>query len=375
MFLSHGLNDKGELIPISKVSSGKTDLKCPFCLKSLLAKKGRIKEHHFSHVGDTCAESKDIIKQTAIPFYDIDSGLYQNEIKIFNKIGKYSYFKESWITEKQKETYLMLLHGELLEKRANENGNCVYFTELGSELYKNFNWENASKCMIPRANLQEEMIRVRLKMLEYKDGKDGSKAVEFYKLRLSSLLKQNLYVLNIKLELNGISYPIIKIGMTSRESIEDRLKEIKADLKKHGQVISIELNGFYNNYGSLERMMLNKFKPYLFKLGSHREYFYSIQSKEELKYSGLSDLGNRQVKDCKFKVNYRDHARKVKGGQNIQRLINKKHIGRKSKSDNQLLIDYPDIVDANKKGLSLRGAKKQTGRAINTIRRVYSAIG
>ena len=47
--LKYGINLEGELVTIEEVTSGKTNLVCPFCNRSLTAKKGKIKQHHFAH--------------------------------------------------------------------------------------------------------------------------------------------------------------------------------------------------------------------------------------------------------------------------------------------------------------------------------------
>ena len=44
-----------DLIHISEVQSGRTDLTCPNCGQSLIAKKGKLKEHHFAHDGESCS--------------------------------------------------------------------------------------------------------------------------------------------------------------------------------------------------------------------------------------------------------------------------------------------------------------------------------
>ncbi|MHA2729593.1 nucleoid-associated protein [Vibrio campbellii] len=56
MFLSHGVNEQGDLVSIHEVSAGRVPLSCPFCGQGLIAKKGSQKEHHFAHDGQTCAD-------------------------------------------------------------------------------------------------------------------------------------------------------------------------------------------------------------------------------------------------------------------------------------------------------------------------------
>ena len=52
--LEYGVNPERELITISEVAFDKTNLVCPFCNRQLTAKKGKIKQHHFAHSGETC---------------------------------------------------------------------------------------------------------------------------------------------------------------------------------------------------------------------------------------------------------------------------------------------------------------------------------
>jgi len=59
MWLKYAVNQDGALVEIEEVASGKTLLKCPYCDGALTAKKGRIKEHHFAHTGETCRAVSD----------------------------------------------------------------------------------------------------------------------------------------------------------------------------------------------------------------------------------------------------------------------------------------------------------------------------
>ena len=72
IWLNYGVDAGNKLISIEDVASGRTNLICPYCGKILIAKKGRIKEHHFAHDGETCnliikREPRDIPR---LPLYD-----------------------------------------------------------------------------------------------------------------------------------------------------------------------------------------------------------------------------------------------------------------------------------------------------------------
>ncbi len=52
--LPFGLNEKGELVHISEVPSGKSNCICPRCAGQLIARKGSKNTHHFAHVTEEC---------------------------------------------------------------------------------------------------------------------------------------------------------------------------------------------------------------------------------------------------------------------------------------------------------------------------------
>ena len=72
MWLRYGVDAENKLVEVENVPSGRTNLICPYCASTLIAKKGKIKEHHFAHSGETCnlvikREPRDILR---LPLYD-----------------------------------------------------------------------------------------------------------------------------------------------------------------------------------------------------------------------------------------------------------------------------------------------------------------
>ncbi len=63
-----------------------------------------------------------------------------------------------------------------------------------------------------------------------------------------------------------------------------------------------------------------------------------------------------------------------RSGQRRAQFIHSRHLGRPTKESETLLNDYPDVIRAYHNGLSLRKASAETGRAINTVRKVYDVI-
>src|SRR5258708_21176562 len=70
MWLQYAVSDNGEMISINQVGRGATTLRCPYCNSLLLAKKGRIKAHHFAHAGETCRQMQRSDDVVALPAYD-----------------------------------------------------------------------------------------------------------------------------------------------------------------------------------------------------------------------------------------------------------------------------------------------------------------
>lgn len=54
MWLRYGVDANNTLVAAEDTQRGKTNLGCPYCGNRLIAKKGRVKEHHFAHDGETC---------------------------------------------------------------------------------------------------------------------------------------------------------------------------------------------------------------------------------------------------------------------------------------------------------------------------------
>lgn len=368
MFLSHGEDDNGQLINIDEVSSGKTALKCPFCHAPLLAKKGRIKEHHFAHVGETCAESINTVKQSAIPYYDIPNGLTGTEQKVLGKVAKYRNCRETWFSNTQRPILNALIAGGLVKV----DSGAVSLTRFGNQVL--YPPHCSSGNFHKQVALQEAVISAKLTMLKHTDSLEDTSYASFFLRRLNAIFAQNLYVLRVNIEHDGIGYPLYKVGMTARSDVALRIQEIKNDLKKLTHCVSIELVGTFLHYGSLEKMVHAELDRNRFPLGKHREYFYAIPSSYQFTKLQLNDLGKRVLDNGVITVRYRGHARKVRAGQHRQQLINQTHIGRRAKTPEKLLQEHSDIVSAFKQALSLRNASTLTGKAVNTVRKVYDLL-
>jgi predicted transcriptional regulator len=223
------------------------------------------------------------------------------------------------------------------------------------------------------AELQEALFVAKEKQLIAHDVAYDTQTAKFFRLRLATILQQHLYVLRISLEQDGVCYPLLKVGMTTR-SIEERTPEICRDLEKFGRIQNIEAVGFFHHFGSLEKRLLKLMQPQQHKLGSLTEYSDLLSIPPHLLSEDIRNLGKRKVNGHECSVTYRHHQRKIRGGQRRSQLLNDQHLGRPSKKADTLLEDYPDVVRAHENGLSLRKASAETGHAVNTVRKVYDVL-
>jgi len=136
VWLKYGVDANNTLVAIEEVQSGKTNLRCPYCVSNLIAKKGRVKEHHFAHNDETCRMviKRDPRDLPTLPLYDsFDIFLTAKELEQLQKL---------WHRHKshaQGIHHLELLPAFTREKlvKYNQhlnvcNGNGAYqFTDLG----------------------------------------------------------------------------------------------------------------------------------------------------------------------------------------------------------------------------------------------------
>ncbi|WP_191118251.1 competence protein CoiA family protein [Vibrio campbellii] len=371
MFLSHGVNEQGDLVSIHEVRAGRVPLSCPFCGQGLIAKKGSQKEHHFAHDGQTCADAKAILQMTALPLFDVDMGLSKTEMTLLEKLSRWRSFSRTWLSSKQRTVFDELVVSGLV--KFQEGDDRPRLSKSAKQLLTLNSSTGRYLSMPDYAELQEALFVAKEKQLIAHDVAHDTQTAKFYRLRLATILQQHLYVLRISLEQDEVCYPLIKVGMTTR-SIEERAPEICRDLEKFGRIQNIEALGFFHHFGSLEKRLLKLMQPQQHKLGSLTEYSDLLSIPLHLLNEDIRNLGKRKVNGHECSVTYRHHQRKIRGGQRRSQLLNDQHLGRPSKEADTLLEDYPDVVRAHENGLSLRKASAETGRAVNTIRKVYDVL-
>lgn len=272
MWLKYGVNSERELITISEVVSGQTNLVCPFCDSQLTAKKGKIKQHHFAHTGETCLRVRKG-QLPSLPLYD--------NFHLQLKPKHFQLLKDLWREYRHTDYPIITVPFELEVKnlfRWTPQG--YYFTELGKIPVGGLSLSVFNR-------IQESLICSELKKLN--NSCEMARAIggvileeklaylKIYQLQLRRILRFTLYFLQLKCD-GKILY---KIGVTSRR-ISNRLAEIERDLKQHYSKIDISVLGTWKHRGNVELYFKHRYQEFNYPIGKLTEY-YKFKDVESVK--------------------------------------------------------------------------------------------
>jgi hypothetical protein len=278
IWLNYGVDANNKLVSIEDVARGKTSLVCPYCASVLIAKKGKVKEHHFSHSGETCnvvikRELRDIPR---LPLYDA--------FNIFLSGKELEQLKKLWHRHKSHENgidHLEILPAFTRENLIETSPNVNVAT--GRKAYQFTNLGQIPVGVLPLSafsNVQEPLIEQRLAHLEAAifDNSGSVLPLEELRVRLTDLriyfaamrkmLLSNLYYLRVQAD-GKILY---KIGVTTR-SMSQRSAEIYRDLLIHYKVVAIEVLGTWASRANVERYFKYWYCDFNYPIGSLTEYF------------------------------------------------------------------------------------------------------
>ncbi len=258
MWLNYGIDADNKLVAIADVKSGKTNLRCPYCGRALIAKKGKVKEHHFAHDGATCnlvvkREPRDI---PHLPLYDaFNIFLSGKELEQLQKLRHRHKAHNNGIA--RLEILPAFTRENLVEPSSTINavtGRKAYqFTKLGQIPV-------GALPLSAFSSVQEPLILRKLAHLEAVifDNSGSVLPREELRVRLTDLriycaqmrriLLASLYYLKVQVD-GKILY---KIGITTR-SMSQRSAEIYRDLLCHYKVVAIEVLGTWAHRGNVER--------------------------------------------------------------------------------------------------------------------------
>ncbi|MBD2194507.1 MULTISPECIES: competence protein CoiA family protein [Calothrix] len=288
MWLKYGVDIEEKLICIEDIPRGKTSLKCPYCQGSLIAKKGKVKEHHFAHEQETCRPVANRQFPT-LPLYDDFniqlSGKDLAQLKLlWQEYGAKNYPISSYLVTPgllkagmlRKNVYLIPPEYELSDLGKIPVGalELTQFNELQEPL------------------LLKKLLKLELDFEHAKHKKAADLAyrltdLRLYRAQLKRVLACKLYFLEIETNRGILS----KIGVTTRH-IQERVAEIKLDLVKHyPEILNIKVLGTWEHRGNAEKYFKHRYQKFNYPIGSLTEYYkFNIQEANNV----LSELKKMQ---------------------------------------------------------------------------------
>jgi len=294
---------QGKFVHISEVNSGRTIVLCPYCQQKLMAKKGRIKRHHFAHDGVGCTQ------YFAANFFDISGRLpikLPLSIYAFQKLAKiqryYQALKEqqqNYTTKKWQETELLpALYGSLQTLKKEDKTGAISeiiqqvdrfisqkiapfpaFHLIQLPQFKEGFTDGKRKCNYEELtpDLHEYFYPIIFQRYVKFLKNYHQKAANFKEIetKLALFEKDLAYFKQFELyfiEIIADHQKIYKIGLTSR-GLETRMKEIKQDLNQF--FLNIELKPLFQleGYAFLETFFKQKYQNNQLKIGQLTEYF------------------------------------------------------------------------------------------------------
>lgn len=321
---------EGKYIHISEINSGRTDVLCPYCEIPLIAKKGRIKRHHFAHDGVGC------VAHYAGHFFSLSGRLpIRLPLSVFAK-QKLKKINTYFSNLKQE-------HQEFNQRKAGEDTIIPALKNTLNQLLESDKTGNVKEIMGQIDQYLNQTVApfpefhlIRSSTLPpgYTDGKRTSNFAELDKekheyfyaevfepaVQFLKRYHQKTYdfkEITVKIDLfqKDLAYfnqfdlyfieviadhqKFYKIGLTSRV-LKTRLKEIEQDLKKY--FLNIQLKPLFQikGFAFLETFFKQKYSTQQMKIGQMTEYF-SFAEKEVhlilkdlnlLNFKGAPNRGN-----------------------------------------------------------------------------------
>lgn len=377
MFLEFGIYF-GEWVHVQQVPAGKTQLVCPYCKGLLVAKKGKIKIPHFAHLGETCREVVNRSdNQLNLPLYEkFDLNINGKTLSLLE-----GFYKDLGLT------FLQL---EILEKEGliysvpTKFGSKMVLTKIAKIFFGEASLYSFSEIQEKKISEKHEEIE---SCLDLNNPLLDSLLTDLriYRNQIRRVLSSDLYFIEIKTKSENTFY---KIGVTTR-NIDDRLSEIRTDLKKHFQIQSISVLRLLKHRGSIETYFKHRYRKHLNKdlktVGGFTEYFNFDKNERKRVLSDLTRLGDKTLNS--FEEDILDNKktaieRNITKRKNIKAAMRKtaekgRNIGRPKgavESRDKILAKYPLVVEAINKELSLRKTAEFANVSINTVRLVKKIL-
>lgn len=259
MELEYGVDKHGVLIHIEKSIRGRTQLNCPYCGVGLIARQGKVLAWHFAHDGPTCLWASS--GEVSLPMYD-QFGI-QLPRKVYEEFMQYA----SDRPDNHRVNISRLISHELV--RHNDYSNQYELTRYGKII-------TGKLTVGPFLEYQEPMLMARHNELvrDIEKAKTPEQTAQremnlkIYRLQWQRVLQCALYLVQVE-HSAGVLY---KVGV-SRRAIDERLKEIQADLKPHFGDVKLTVLDTWPHRGSVEFYVKHRYKEHQHQLGTLTEYF------------------------------------------------------------------------------------------------------
>ncbi|OUL25500.1 hypothetical protein BV372_27910 [Nostoc sp. T09] len=289
MWLKYGVDEEEQLVCIDDITRGKTLLKCPYCQGGLIAKKGKVKEHHFAHNAETCRPVANREFPT-LPLYDNFniqlSGKDLAQLKLlWQEYGSKNYPIDYHLV------FPSLIKAGVLHKNVYTVPSAYEFSNLGKIPVRALELIHFNQVQEPL--LLKRLLKLELDFEHAKHKKSSDLAYRLTDLRLyRAQLKRILSCILYFLEIQTNKGTLYKIGVTQRP-IVNRLAEVEIDLLRHYQTVVIKVLGIWQHRGNVELYFKHRYQEFNYPIGSLTEY-YKFDTKE-IKIV-LSDLEQMQPK-------------------------------------------------------------------------------
>ncbi|GAA6616721.1 GIY-YIG nuclease family protein [Scytonema sp. NUACC26] len=269
MWLKYGTDEDKTLVSIEEVSRGKTSLKCPYCDQGLTAKKGKMKEHHFAHNGETCRPVKSQ-EFPVLPLYDtFNIQLSGKDLEQLKRLWK----------EYDSQNYLIsldlvpsnLIRAGLLRKNVSTRPSGYEFTNLGKIPVGALELSLFNEVQEPLLLKKLMKLELAVEHAQHKNTVDlhyKLTDLKLYCVQLKRILSCQLYFLKI----HTIKETLYKIGVTE-QPISERLAQIKRDLLAHYQSVDIEVLGTWEHRGNVELYFKHRYQNFNYPIGNLTEYY------------------------------------------------------------------------------------------------------
>ena len=297
MWLKYGVSPSKELVSIDAVKGGKTHLSCLYCGGGLTSKKGKIKEHHFSHTEETCKPVNQRIKTKAfpsLPLYDnFNIQLKGKELEQLKVLWK-NYGALNYPIPKDLINFQWVLK-KLLQAQSH---HTYQFTDLGkipvgALSLKLFNQVQEPLLLTELAKLERSANLAQAASLSSLDERLAD--LRIYQAQFRRILLNSLYFLEIKAD--GKTFH--KIGITTRP-IEERIAEVQRDLKGHYSNVVVNLLGLWEHRGNVELYFKHRYRAFNYRIGKLTEYFKFPDVKPVL--NDLFAMGVKELSEIELGV-------------------------------------------------------------------------